>query len=1221
MNFNKDLIHNLEGQNISKTIKETKNVVGRIVDEFAPGTSKDISQGVAAEESLGRAAFSMANKTPQFKLQERFIKICDELSFNDSNRFGGSYAERLKESCTTNSELNEELLFATEEFVKLSKAKPKEQQFCWETYFPYIINELKTPDGKINKEVYDSMKTLFEDPQISTRGIENIIKGCTEFLYNEKGEFVESFNKQAFDKYRSFMDINGKTMFEQDDVFTLYLGRTLDGCTHKSSWLRKGQEHIVDDVAFNFAKRLYQNSQDILHMDNYLRSYASYVKEGEREVSKGFEFVPKEHSSCAKKIIEDLKESIHNEELIECCKVDGQDSLHNLLVADTLKQETGMYYWNVKYLINALRDEKGLVPTDKVSYICKKGDKASICDADIQKCLRPNGTVDGYIWRKVSDGKINAESVNEYCRVNGDINYDNVEVLEQIQKRIKENNKYSSYHIRDTFKQLKNKDGVVDKNLLAPLDELIELTHLAPQELKDCLNVKGEVDRTLFELKKQVIKKNGTFATKIPEICKNSDGTANSQGIEAFRVMMDCGLRNDQKVINTFTSEKGCDLESLKEFAKEFASTDSRYNNKILEMSVIGKYQSEKEVRSIDLDKFRALKEVMSNPDVAPLMEDYTNAAIVNSKFKPYKITDLKSMYNNSNLYNFAHLKPRDVEILEKNGYPAKFYKELGADKKYFIDVSGDNLTKFEQDFINGVALKKRLSSLDIQGDLSLGYSTEQLSTDIKKVLEPLSEEDKLTLTRVFRLEFGQKGIVEGFPQRFESKINAPNGMQESFDSINKAINKFYSTGVKSDNPELGKLTDEIISGFPEFKMLIGKTTKSGERVDLKTLEQLKKLTSSPEYKSLTEEDKTVANMTVLLNSLEHVNSKPSVVKKQYMSDNDGLAVYIDANWKKQAEYASSILDRYNLSEQAKYRTTQLINDIGWSKELSEGALTPFDIAVNQRYKGDDIVSPLVEKVITGDCKFDKSAVEKEVKNIRKNQQIFLSPTMAELEPYIQTTKIDGQELRYVDLDRPELQDNAFLTHFLGYDGFDHTLNILRNRAYRTAFSASVVKGGEHSSCFAGRNVGIVFQPDNVNIAYVYHTNIDSGFGKQYKHLKEALQTNGSKDIKSAMCEELRLSDDEYAKLMQQTVHSTSETLPDAIINGRRITKEEIKKAHDKGVENILSSKTQNETTVLNPRPFAIMGIGDSINSYEVSKAVNMAQANDMLLLFKRRYQ
>ena len=103
--------------------------------------------------------------------------------------------------------------------------------------------------------------------------------------------------------------------------------------------------------------------------------------------------------------------------------------------------------------------------------------------------------------------------------------------------------------------------------------------------------------------------------------------------------------------------------------------------------------------------------------------------------------------------------------------------------------------------------------------------------------------------------------------------------------------------------------------------------------------------------------------------------------------------------------------------------------------------------------------------------------------------------------------------------------------------------------------------------------------------------------------------------------EELRLSDDEYAKLMQQTVHSTSETLPDAIINGRRITKEEIKKAHDKGVENILSSKTQNETTVLNPRPFAIMGIGDSINSYEVSKAVNMAQANDMLLLFKRRYQ
>ena len=1219
MNFNKDLIHNLEGQNISKTIKETKNVVGRIVDEFAPGTSKDISQGVAAEESLGRAAFSMANKTPQFKLQERFIKICDELSFNDSNRFGGSYAERLKESCTTNSELNEELLFATEEFVKLSKAKPKEQQFCWETYFPYIINELKTPDGKINKEVYDSMKTLFEDPQISTRGIENIIKGCTEFLYNEKGEFVESFNKQAFDKYRSFMDINGKTMFEQDDVFTLYLGRTLDGCTHKSSWLRKGQEHIVDDVAFNFAKRLYQNSQDILHMDNYLRSYASYVKEGEREVSKGFEFVPKEHSSCAKKIIEDLKESIHNEELIECCKVDGQDSLHNLLVADTLKQETGMYYWNVKYLINALRDEKGLVPTDKVSYICKKGDKASICDADIQKCLRPNGTVDGYIWRKVSDGKINAESVNEYCRVNGDINYDNVEVLEQIQKRIKENNKYSSYHIRDTFEQLKNKDGVVDKNLLAPLDELIELTHLAPQELKDCLNVKGEVDRTLFELKKQVIKKNGTFATKIPEICKNSDGTANSQGIEAYRMMMESGLNNDQKVINTFTSEKGCDLEALKEFSREFVSTDKRYRYKILDMSIVGEYASGKEVRSIDLNKFRALKEAMSNPEIAPLMANHACANVVKSKFEHVRIKPNQQINYDWLLYDFSHLNPKSIEILEKNGYSAKFCNELGKAQKYFVETSADAVKGFEKSFVSGIELEDKLAKTSLKGNVSLEYTAEQLSSDIKKVMENLPEDDKATLTRVFRLEFGEKGI-EGFPQRFDMNINPPAGMEDAFSSINNAINKFYSTGVKSDSAELKELSDELVKGFPEFKMLIGKTTKNGERVDLKTLEQLKTLITSPEYQSLTGEDKSVAKMTVLLNNLEHINSKPSVVKKQYMSDNDGLAVYIDANWKKQAEYASSILDRYNLSEQAKYRTTQLINDIGWSKELSEGALTPFDIAVNQRYKGDDIVSPLVEKVITGDCKFDKSAVEKEVKNIRKNQQIFLSPTMAELEPYIQTTKIDGQELRYVDLDRPELQDNAFLTHFLGYDGFDHTLNILRNRAYRTAFSASVVKGGEHSSCFAGRNVGIVFQPDNVNIAYVYHTNIDSGFGKQYKHLKEALQTNGSKDIKSAMCEELRLSDDEYAKLMQQTVHSTSETLPDAIINGRRITKEEIKKAHDKGVENILSSKTQNETTVLNPRPFAIMGIGDSINSYEVSKAVNMAQANDMLLLFKRRY-
>ena len=55
------------------------------------------------------------------------------------------------------------------------------------------------------------------------------------------------------------------------------------------------------------------------------------------------------------------------------------------------------------------------------------------------------------------------------------------------------------------------------------------------------------------------------------------------------------------------------------------------------------------------------------------------------------------------------------------------------------------------------------------------------------------------------------------------------------------------------------------------------------------------------------------------------------------MSDNDGIAVYINSEWSKGGEYVSSILERYKLSEQAKYRTVQLISDIGWAKKLEKG--------------------------------------------------------------------------------------------------------------------------------------------------------------------------------------------------------------------------------------------------------------------------------------------
>ena len=1223
MNFNKDLIHNLEGKNISRTISGVKSTVEKVADELAAGTSKDISKGVAAEESMGRASFSMLNKVSQHELSQKVDTLIKNLGFSD-----GYYVKSLKDSCSnTDGTLNEKFVSLAENFYKLADKKDEKLKFVWEGYIAKMVEQCKNPDGTVNKEVKSSVEQLLNHDKVSVRGIPDIIDGCTNLKRTRDGRFAKEFDKATFDKFSDFMDINGKTMFEQDDVFTLYLGRTLKGCRRERGQRQQGEDILVDNVAFNFAKKLYEQGEDILDMEMFLHSFNTYKEEvvngSKQYFSSGFEFNPNLNEPWAKKMLVSLKESIGSEKIIDACKVDGKDNFHNLLVADTLKKEAGLYNkngwgWNsdAESIIEKLKNENGIIPTDKITYFCKPSESSPFSRAyDINACTNKNGTVNGIIYDKVRQGELGYKNL-DLCRVNGEINYDNVDVLEHIQKTVLPNGqKYYDYQEQEVFQLLKNKDGVVDKKLLAPLDELAEITHLAPQDLKDCLTVNGDVDRTLFDLKKYIIKRNGYLNTVLPSICKKEDGSANLQGINAVKSMIDVGLSGNQTVLRTFENKSNYDYKGLNDFIQVYSNADKQYRENALNLSIVGEYLSaNNDTRTVDIDLFKSLLDTMSNPEIAPLMKSRTNSLIVKSKTNPISY----SRYKSDDYFMFSYIPKGDIEILEKNGYSARFFRELGNDKKYFVETPKNITAKFDKDFVNGDALERNLKFVQVVDDVESTYSRSELSEDISKILGKLPEDKKDVITRAFKIEFGEHGI-EGFPQRFDLDTVAPTGFESEFKSLNSLINKFYSSEIKTSNPELKTVIEELSNGFPEFKMLIGKTNDAGERVDLKTIQDLKTLISSSEYQQLSPEDKSVAKMTVLLKNIENVDSKPNVLKKSYSTDNDGYEVKINAGWKKSAEYANAILDRYNMSEKDKYRTIQLLNDVGWSKKLAKGELTSFDIAINQRYKGDDVVSPLVEKVLTGECKFDKSAVAQEVKNIRKNQEVLLTSKLADFEPYIETTVVNGKELKYIDLNRPELKNKPILAHFLGYDSKFHTYNMLKNKAYRSSFSASIVNANEKSSCFAGRNEGIVFDFDNVNVANVHCINIESGFGKQYEHLKESMKSRYHKDIKETVMKELNLSEDEYGELMDKIIHSDgTKDITDCVINGKKLSRTDIILAHELGVSKIANSRNQNETTVMNARPVASIAIGESLDDCSVYNAVAMALYNDIPLLFKK---
>ena len=199
------------------------------------------------------------------------------------------------------------------------------------------------------------------------------------------------------------------------------------------------------------------------------------------------------------------------------------------------------------------------------------------------------------------------------------------------------------------------------------------------------------------------------------------------------------------------------------------------------------------------------------------------------------------------------------------------------------------------------------------------------------------------------------------------------------------------------------------------------------------------------------------------------------------------------------------------------------------------------------------------------------------------------------------------------------MKNKPILAHFLGYDSKFHTYNMLKNKAYRSSFSASIVNANEKSSCFAGRNEGIVFDFDNVNVANVHYINIESGFGKQYEHLKESMKSRYHKDIKETVMKELNLSEDEYGELMDKIIHSDgTKDITDCVINGKKLSRTDIILAHELGVSKIANSRNQNETTVMNARPVASIAIGESLDDCSVYNAVAMALYNDIPLLFKK---
>ncbi len=555
-------------------------------------------------------------------------------------------------------------------------------------------------------------------------------------------------------------------------------------------------------------------------------------------------------------------------------------------------------------------------------------------------------------------------------------------------------------------------------------------------------------------------------------------------------------------------------------------------------------------------------------------------------------------------------LSPQDKVILDKHGINIDYIiSSRNNQSSRKSEVSQQAQNQFEKTI---ETLDNTLSNGDVSRGIELEYSRDQFEKDIIDAVKDLPPARANDVLNSFGLTLND-GKIEGIITK--PQMDAPQNLANIEQKVKQCIEKFQNNKVLNSDPSLNALYNSLTMDFPEFAMLVGKIGSDGQRVDVTVLKEMQSLVNNSQYKTLSADEQKMAKLALMLRAFNDVDSTPNVVEKSFTIDNDGIAIDIMHRRYKNGDFASAILERFNLTEAQKYALSDLVAYSGWSKEFNGGVvdidiarkydpenvkscgahsypdLNPENnankVAVNTRF-GTLKLSKLIEDVINPNNNVDTKPIEDAQKKVYQNMQVVNSVTAKDLEPYWETQIIDGVECQVIDLRKTKLPDDFYLMGHFTLHGVDNLYELLSNKNDKVFFSNSLLKANA-AMTFSGRTEGIISEFDNRNVAETCNYNIDSGFGKSYNDFVEIMYGKGERDIKNIVKENLGLTNEEYGLLMEQIVDKRLNELDDYYnINGRYLSKQEIVDAHNTAYENMLkSSGEQNEITILNQKPIA----------------------------------
>ena len=315
-------------------------------------------------------------------------------------------------------------------------------------------------------------------------------------------------------------------------------------------------------------------------------------------------------------------------------------------------------------------------------------------------------------------------------------------------------------------------------------------------------------------------------------------------------------------------------------------------------------------------------------------------------------------------LKNLESVPDEMKPFFAKHGYDIDYYistlnKMLG-EKVPVVRVSSE----IQKNFLSAFLSNKNQTSDNIlkthdfsqygKEGIPLKYSRKDFCKNINALISELTEEEQNILLEHFGLKRGQKytdGTVSFDGILNNRKFGVNNVRAEVQDAANRISEEIEKFTVKNEtlfkDAELKKFFDTVIKGLPEFTEVIGKEQHNAHEysVDIHTLKVLQSCMNNPLYSTLSDTDKTILKMSVLLHDL----GKPS-----------GRRDETHANMS--AYYAEGILEKFKLSADVKDRITNIIQNHHWFASYNMGFSSVEDVAVRCRRPGDFKIYQIMAK-------------------------------------------------------------------------------------------------------------------------------------------------------------------------------------------------------------------------------------------------------------------